>query len=143
MYTSAAMLDKQGRALMALGCGGDPCKGQLTLDFVSFVRVREPAPPRARAWPDVVGRARRCASSGARSPSSATQFAIEEGASRRIWVQISKAGVANIRSARGHRLGVLAVATVGPPSRPTVAGQRRIALLSYAPPRRVRRPRRR
>ncbi len=139
VYTSSAMLDKQGRALMALGCGGDPCKGQLALDYVYKVRVRVRRPParRGRRAPRptvrVVTRA---------IALSATQFAIEEGTSRRIWVTITKAGVAKIRSARGHRLGVLAVATVGPRARPTIAGQRRITLLSYAPPRRQRRRRR-
>ena len=66
------------------------------------------------------------------------EFSIGEGKIERIWVPISRAGQKKIRAARGHRLSVLAEASVGPRSKPTIAGQRRVVLKSYAPPRRRR-----
>ncbi len=133
--SGSATLTKAGRALIALGCGGDPCKGSLTLNLVYSVRVTSPRrrPPGRRrahmaARPRVRFVRRTLVLAG-------TDFSIEEGNSERIWVTISTAGIRRISDARGHRLGVLARASVGPWSKPTLVAQRRVTLQSYAPPR--------
>ncbi len=134
------MLDKRGRALVTLSCGGDPCKGELTLNT-----VRGPVGKRGsgRRGTQVHGRKaskgrRRRGAGGAALVLGHAEFSIGEGKIERIWVPISRAGQKKIRAARGHRLSVLAKASVGPRSKPTVAGQRRVILKSYASPRRKR-----
>lgn len=135
--SGAVRLDKQGRALLTLSCSGDPCKGELTLSRTA------PAPRRRRGR----GHARaRHARAGHRAPVRGrtivlgrVAFSIEEGKRQSVWVAISPAGRRTIAAAKGHRLAVLAKATVGPQESPALAGQRAIVLSGYVPPRRARR----
>lgn len=140
--SSVVKLDKRGRALIELSCSGDPCKGELTLDRVRTVLVR----PRTRRQP----RARRAEAARVKRRRATrtlvvvlgrTEFSIDEGRSQLVWVTVGRAGIRMIKSARGHRLGVLAKALLGPRSKPTNAGQRRLTLESYTPPRHRRRRR--
>lgn len=136
--TAVAHLTKQGRALLTLGCGGDPCRGELTL-------TRTVPAPRRRPGRGQ-GRARR-ASAGRRAPAPKARtivlgrvaFSIEEGKRQEVWIAISPAGRRAIEKARGHRLAVLAQATVGAQGSPAIAGRRSVLLSAYVPPRRARR----
>ncbi|MDE3069475.1 MAG: hypothetical protein KGJ43_01975, partial [Acidobacteriota bacterium] len=139
--TSNAMLDKRGRALLALSCSGDPCRGELTLSARTLSRGRGRRGPR---------HARRAARHRGGTPRRAAdqlighvEVAIGEGRTQRVWVTIDKAGRSAIARARGHRLAVLARVLVGPRSIPTTAGQRHIELRSFRARRHQRRRRRR
>ena len=130
VYSNAVTLDQQSRALLTLGCGADPCRGLLTLNLGYTVRVKAPRRAgKARGRPTVRVVKRTLVI-------STTEFAIDEGTSRRVWVSITPAGVTRIKAARGHRLGVLAEASVGPRSEPTTVAQHRVILQSYTPPHR-------
>jgi hypothetical protein len=134
------MLDKRGRALVTLSCGGDPCKGELTLNTVRgpvAMRGSGRRGNRARGRKASKGRRRRAAG-GAALALGRAEFSIGEGEIERVWVPINRSGQRKIRAARRHKLSVLAKASVGPTSKPTIAGQRRVVLKSYAPPRRRR-----
>ncbi len=132
--SSRAMLEKRGRALLQLSCSGDPCKGELTLE-----RALRAAAKRTRRG----GRRRSArASRATRHGRPKAQrievlghvaFSIEEGKSQRIWVTIGKAGRSAIAAAKGHKLAVLAEATVGPTAKATIAGRRTIVLEAYRP----------
>ncbi len=119
----AVKLDSHGRALLALGCGGDPCKGELILTYkvktrqVGSVEVRK---RRISSKSLVLGR---------------VGFSIAEGKSQRIWVQITKSGRSAITRAKGHQITVLASALIGPRSKPTTIDRRRLKLKAQTPPR--------
>jgi hypothetical protein len=136
--SASVKLDKRGRALLTLACSGDPCKGELALQYVHFIAVK----------PGRRGRAHKAAANRRRQIRRAVtvvlghaEFSIAEGRSQRIWVTISPAGRRMIQRARGHRLAISAIASVGPRSRPTVVEHRRVTLASYTPPPRRRRER--
>jgi|GEM_PF-786421 len=138
--SSRATLEKRGRALLGLSCGGDPCKGELTLTRAVRATLR-----RTRRGG---GRRSRRASRSARHGRPKAQrvavlgqvaFSIEEGKSQRVWVTIGKAGRSAIAAAKGHELTVLAEASVGPTAKATIAGRRTIVLEGYRPKARKRR----
>ncbi len=138
ILSASAKLDKRGRALIALRCGGDPCKGQLALAYTL------PAPPQARR------RARTALNRKGRAKPKPkprvvaigrAEFTIAEGASARIWVPVTPAGIRLLKAARGHRLRVQASATLGPRAKPTPNARRALTLIAYSPP--ARRPTRR
>jgi hypothetical protein len=137
--TSAAKLEKRGRALLTLSCGGDPCNGELALTHTALPAVKRPRRGHAR-----VARAQLHAPSKPRRTTvlGRTAFSIEQGKRQSVWVDIAPAARRLIESAHGRRLSVLAEALVGPPRAPTAAGRRAITLAAYTPPRRARRPRR-
>lgn len=129
--SSRAMLEKRGRALLQLSCSGDPCKGELTL-----ARAVQATTKRTRRG----GRHSARASRSARHGQSKAQrlavlgrvaFSIEEGKSQRVWVTIGKAGRSAVTAAKGHKLTVLAEASVGPTAKATIAGHRSITLKGY------------
>ncbi len=136
--SGSIMLDKRGRALVTLSCGGDPCKGELTLNTVRGAVAKRGSGRRgAQAHGRKASRGRRRrGAAGAALVLGHAEFSIGEGKVQRVWVAITRAGQNKIRAARGHKLSVLAKASVGPRSKPTIAGQRRVILKSYAPPRR-------
>lgn len=122
-----AELDKRGRVLLKLGCGGDPCKGELMLGYYSKARS---ASRRANHSSKKEKRTtRRVLVVGRRN------FSIREGRSQRMWVEITKAGQAAIKRAHGHQLEVLLTALIGPKSHPTTAAKAKIKLKAYRPTR--------
>jgi hypothetical protein len=132
--SSRAMLEKRGRALLQLSCSGDPCKGELTL-----ARAVQATTKRTRRGG---GRHSARASRSARHGQSKAQrvavlgrvaFSIEEGKSQRVWVTIAKAGRSAITAAKGHKLTVLAEASVGPTAKATIVARRAITLEGYRP----------
>jgi hypothetical protein len=136
--SGVARLSKQGRALVTLGCGGDPCKGELTLSRT----LAAPAPGRrgrGRARAKHARAPRKLPAKGRTAVLGRVAFSIEEGKRQSVWVTISPAGRRAIAAAKGHRIEALAQATVGPQAASAVAGRRAVALLGYAPPRRVKR----
>lgn len=132
--SSRAMLEKRGRALLQLSCSGDPCKGELTLERAVQAAARRTRRGGARHSARA-SRAERHGRSNAQRVAVLGQvaFSIEEGKSQRVWVTIGKAGRRAIAAAKGHKLSVLAEATVGPTSRATIAGRRTIVLEGYRP----------
>jgi hypothetical protein len=151
ILTAATALERRGRALIALSCGGDPCRGQLSLNRVLQIKVppRRPARPRRRALlaksrrpPPRRPPPRRPAVRTRLVALGASEFSVGEGRSQRLWVTISASGRRLLQASSGHQLSVLARASVGPRAKQTIAGQRYLRLRSYTPPRR-RSPRRR
>ncbi len=138
--SSAAMLEKRGRALLQLSCSGDPCKGELTLERA----VQAAAKRTRRGGARHSARASKAKRHGrSKAPRVAVlgqvAFSIEEGKSQRIWVTIGKAGRSAIAAAKGHKLTVLAEAAVGPTAKATIAGRRTVVLEGYRPKARKRR----
>lgn len=138
--SSRATLEKRGRVLLQLSCSGDPCKGELTLQHAVQVAAGRPRRGGARHSARA-SRAKRRARPKAQRTVTLGQvaFSIEEGKGQRIWVTIGKAGRSAIAAAKGHKLTVLAEATVGPMARATIAGRRTIVLEGYRPKARRRR----
>ena len=143
ILSSMATLEKRGRALIALSCGGDPCRGQLSLNqVVKFTQPpRRGTGARGRA---LLAKRQRGKPQTQKKPVvktrlvvlGASEFSIDEGKSQRIWVTVSAAGRRTIQGAKGHLLSALARASVGPRNNPTIAGQRYVRLRSYTPARR-------
>jgi len=127
---SAVKLDKRGRALLALSCSGDPCKGELTLDYVHDASAK----PRRRGRARLAASQKRTTVHAVRITVGKAEFSIAEGATGRIWVQVTKAGLAALKAAKGDRLGVQAEASVGPRAKPTLLARRSLTLLGYAQP---------
>lgn len=134
--TAAAKLEKHGRALLALSCSGDPCKGELALTHTVTLTAKRPRRGHAR-----VARAQLHAPKRTKRTTvlGRVAFSIEQGKRQSVWVDIGPAARRMIESARGRRLGVLAQALVGPSATPTVAGRRTLTLAAYSPPRRAKR----
>ncbi len=112
--SSAASLDKSGRALLKLACTGDPCKGILTLTQVQKSKGRRRSKSRYRVIGSVI-------------------FSVPEAASRNVRVQISKKGQEAVRRAGRAGLSVLAKTVLGPESRAAATTQRRVVLRRYLP----------
>jgi hypothetical protein len=138
----AIKLDKRGRALLNLTCSGDPCKGALTLDYTRAVLVRSRSRKHAGHRRAHAARVRRrLTRKTVTIVLGRAEFSIAEGGSQQAWVTVTKQGLEILRSARGRHLSVLVEAAVGPRTRPTIAGERRVTLESYTPPRHGRRRR--
>lgn len=136
ILSASAKLDKRGRALIALRCGGDPCKGQLALAYALPAQRR--TRKRARTALNRKGEAKpkpRVIALGR------AELSIAEGASARIWVPVTPAGLRLLKAARGHRLRVQASASLGPRAKPTLSAHRALTLIAYTPP--ARKPTRR
>ncbi len=130
-------LDKAGRALVALRCGGDPCKGQLALSRTTPAAAR--ARKRARAALDRRGKPKsKPEPRTVTTPFGSAEFTIAEGASAKIRVPVTAAGLRMLRAAKAHALVVQAVVSIGPRPKPTVAARRALTLVAYSPPARKR-----
>lgn len=137
--SSSVRLDKRGRALLALSCSGDPCKGELTLGYLHDSSAKPKHPRRARP---AASRKRTATVHAVSVTAGKAEFSIAEGTTRRIWVQVTKAGLAALKAAKSHRLSVQATASVGPRAKPTLLARRSLTLLGYAPASRRRRAKR-
>jgi len=123
--SAAATLEQRGRAPLTLGCAAAvTCKGELTLERAYVTRTRRKRRGKTRVILTrrtlVIGRA---------------WFSIPPGRSLRVWVALDKAAIRAIAAARGHRLGVLALASVGGAPQLRALARRTVVLGSYAPPR--------
>jgi hypothetical protein len=121
--SSSLSLNKQGRAIVALSCTGGPCEGELTLSH-RYVRKRgDRRHRRATVVTVVLGKA---------------EFSIAAGRSKRVLVDLGTNAVRSVKAAGRRGLPALAIASVGPASKPTIAGRRSVTIKPYAPPRRRR-----
>ncbi|HTZ86102.1 MAG TPA: hypothetical protein VMB05_05480 [Solirubrobacteraceae bacterium] len=133
-------LDKRGRARLTLSCGGDPCKGELTLSPSILATRRRRGHGHARMHGHARAHharfVRKVLATKRTTLLGRVAFSIEEGRRQSVLVPISVAGRRAIQSSKGERLDVLAQADVGPVGQPTIAGQRALVLRGYIQPRR-------